>query len=1495
MALNLGTVYASAQLDTSKFRSGVQEAKGLVGQLGSIFAGIPQIAIGTAVGGGVEAIVRSIADIPKALIQANSEVESGVKGMTSTFENAASQASTSWEQAMGEVGQATEKEAGRVVKLAQQMGEAMEDAAAKAAEFGRQFAEAGADRQQATGRQSTRYDDQVEDSARGASRNREDFVRSTETATKQFNSSVRSRDREFAKSMSSIEKSHQRSTQDRAKDEARSAADMAEQWQKNIADFNKQQAERSAQFARQMAELSRNHTKAISSINRDWDRENKHFQQAQGERADDFARANRKMVEDHAKTMRAISSQINQVMSEAAAKVQQVYRQLAQQMAAIRQQEEESTLDFSQQMEDLNLKSLAAATPDERAAVAKERQRLQAQQAVRQQGLALATKTAQSGAAAELESIERAKGAALKALGERKAEEIKAYKEREEEVKRSYERETRHANQAHAERVADLQRALAEENEAYARQAAELARQKAEEDRKAREALAEKQEELRRAHQQRMEDNAEAARREQEDYEQKKADAREAYEEQTRIARENLEEQTRVARENYARQSQDQDIRDERMRQSNRETLEDIDARWQRTTESIERAQQQEAVSFARTMNDMREEQGRATDDLAEKSKNKLDEILSRNGQVTDMFKSQWVESANAAQAALGREFRFNVTTDAAEKAEQIKNWARDMATVLPSTFREILQTSDRLMAYGLDPVDKGLLRIVTALAQLPGVTGGIDQVANAFGALATGQTGEAVMRFREFGVNLKTIPGLTFDAAGALKTSIPEAMRIVLDYMGPRAERVLTLFQGSFAQMFSNLKDSFELFQAQAGESLFEKTKAALADFNTFLTTNKDQVETIARTIGEALGGLAEAGFNAFRELGKPENIQAVGTMISQLGALKDSVAPVVGAFLEGTGLKGAFAETGNAARDFMGQVTETARIIAEHLTKPETLEFVKQLGADIKAAFTSEENKQFLRDIGTGLGIVVGWIKDWEKAQAGLNRFNADFMGSGLVTFLTAIDNAAKPIRETMKVFLDAGGILGALGRAFGAAGEPAGARQEDTAQELNRINAELEKTRLDASLVNPPLQAAGEQFQTLGTQANAAKEKLAEWAGAVRPAVDEANAALAEGAAQFGPTLEEAGIGAAEQLAIGLGTAPERIRQRINATPGYIRDAVQPDLDDAVQAVEEWVPTFVEAFRELEGTADEVRHALENVPTVVEETLHEIHGSGFLMPWLEAFREVLVDGVTITANETVAAFEGVADAIGEELVAASDEVSNFVENLGEGVRTVEEDLANLQNRTGGLGGGGGGGEGGGGGTRRGGTPEEDARQRQLQEQERQRAEEEARRRREEQEQREREERERREREARETRGGIPGEAGGPAGTKGKTLEEAMKEGISGGIEGPMGGLQGALRENTAAVQGAAAATVEAATGGGGGSLVAGMGTTTVDYFAAAMGIWSLSGRHVGGLVGGLESAPQPVTNNLRANVGTVNVYDGGVEYVDALTSRLLDRIPG
>lgn len=247
----------------------------------------------------------------------------------------------------------------------------------------------------------------------------------------------------------------------------------------------------------------------------------------------------------------------------------------------------------------------------------------------------------------------------------------------------------------------------------------------------------------------------------------------------------------------------------------------------------------------------------------------------------------------------------FTVLTGSAEEAGQIIEWVKEQAKATPFDVPGLIQASQMLMTWGLDL--KEWFTVVGDVAA--GMQRPISQVVNAVGTLATGQTGEAVRRFRDLGINLRESEALTFDARGALITPLEEAIPIVKQIMEERFGGMMAAQSKTWSGVMSNIGDTWQQLIQTTGEPLFEGLNAILVDLEAWISENQDALMDFARGFGQVLG----------------DALTTLVQVVEQLASIIQFLAQIPG-LLEGSPIIGDLIRMYNE-RGGLGGAMETAR----------------------------------------------------------------------------------------------------------------------------------------------------------------------------------------------------------------------------------------------------------------------------------------------------------------------------------------------------------------------------------------------------------------------------------------------------------------------------------------------------------------------------------------------------------------------------------------
>lgn len=996
-------------------------------------------------------------------------------------------------------------------------------------------------------------------------------------------------------------------------------------------------------------------------------------------------------------------------------------RDVAREQQRINEQAQREAEDFGRRQQAQMAEDAAKAGRD-----AQERIRLQQTHALELQNLSARTEAIKGQADAEIQQRKKADDAAAKQLKKRLDDENKQYAKQSARLAEKYDRDNANAARSYNRRAEDLERSIRREQEAYRRQQQEIADQLAKQEQRAQEAL-DKQV---RAVQQAIAD-------ENQDYERNSGAASQQRQRETEDITRQFKRQEEAAARRTARELEDND-----------NALTEIARRYDETISKINEEWEDEARRFARQQRKQVDDAAEAQDDLTKAIKKATDQQESTTKPFQLRFTQGWVDAANQLQQITNRPFRFTYTDDTVNQREQLLQWIDEMNKDLPGTLKDAQSSMMKLLQFGIDPLMHGtdgaritILELASALATKPGVAGGIDQVTQAFGALATGQMGEAVQRFREMGIQIDALPGVIKSANGEIQNSAKEMFQIILKNMGPDAQRLLDNYRGSWAFLTSNLEDAKDRILRAIGKGLFEQSKAALTDFISFLDTNSANIDSVTSIISKSLGDFVNGVVGFMKQLFTPEALKSIGDFVGSLGELRDAVGGLEQQFERGLFGGATLAErifgTGEAAVenratrvnaaidalstgsvdaareqfsqlginvDYIGNVfdalatgdvtklitgfsqlglstqgiidsngnltvsaDEAASAMIDGLKSmqgpaSETDNQFKNLVDDatkfvkwLKDIAESEDARQMIKDLGTHIGEFFQWLQkavsEGENLQVTFDKFSQSegwkAIQNTAPTFLRIVEAVAKLINDIVEFkrltddIAAKGGVAGIIGgRLFGFANDDSG---RAVVQRLEESAAATDAQREALDLLAPSADTVSQAVRTMNSQIDV-------------------NARNAQNAADvlhgLPPELKNIESAAAD-------TEPA-----LRGMNGALNDWSQ-DVNDILGSTFDDLP-------------DRIRPAMQEFKDTVNEGLHEIHGSGIIGPWIEQTHEFLVEGIKQMFGDAGAASEGFADAIGDQLAAASVEVSLFVDALDEASTQVVDDLRQMRNAT-------------------------------------------------------------------------------------------------------------------------------------------------------------------------------------------------------------------
>jgi hypothetical protein len=953
-------------------------------------------------------------------------------------------------------------------------------------------------------------------------------------------------------------------------------------------------------------------------------------------------------------------------------------------------------------------------------------------------------------------------------LSKRLARENADYQKQSDRLAQKYNRDNEEAQRSYDRQLEDLTRALDKEKTEYNRTVREAQARRDAEVGAAKQEYREKMAALR----QQLEDEGQDYDQAQKDAQQRRADEQQDYQEHLKRLQQQRANDTADADRNYARQTEDAQRAFDRQeeasnRRSQRESedvktaLDEIARRYEDTMRQIGEQWDDEEKRFQRTQTKQAHDFAEAQKELTDATKKATDQQEAATKPFQLKFTQGWVDATNKAQEALGRPFKFNFTDDTVQQREQLLQWVDELGKELPGSTKDATKAMVDLLQFGIDPLMKAvpdgtttILELASALSTKPGVTGGIQQIAQAFGALATGQLGEAVQRFREVGIQIDTLPGVVKSANGELKTTAKEMFAIILQNMGPDAKRLLDNYRNSWDFLVSNLEDARDRILKAIGKSLFNESKTAIGDFTQFLDSNQTNIKDVTELIGSALGNLVKSATDFAKQIFTPESLRGIGELLGKLGELGQGIGVLEQTFERGLfggktlgemifgqpgpndvatraksvsdainslgdtatdevskkfadlgvnadavaqafraihnndapSLQDAFDKLGISTQgliDENGQIKVTAEeasaALVDGLTAMQgpagaTTNSFKDLVTQasqfvdwLKEIAAKEDTKKQIQDTGEAVRLFVDFIGQATVKGREFNKLLGDFTNNpvtkffgdllGLVgravdkflEFVGVIVKVRRGLEEISPLFkIATRGPLGIIGEALlGEHPEQTSADVDALIQRTKEADAELANIQPTADQVQAAIDAMNKSLGTSATDTPAATDSITSLQDALTSMAD-TQPALNE----FGNTLDD-------------------LQQHIDAWSSDAQDTLSSTFD---------------------GLGDTVRPQMDDFKSAVDEGLHAINGSGIIQPWIDITHDTLTTGIEKMFQDAADSTGGLADAIGEQLSAASIEVSLFVDSLDEAANEVADDLANIKQAAGGATGGGG-----------------------------------------------------------------------------------------------------------------------------------------------------------------------------------------------------------
>lgn len=235
-------------------------------------------------------------------------------------------------------------------------------------------------------------------------------------------------------------------------------------------------------------------------------------------------------------------------------------------------------------------------------------------------------------------------------------------------------------------------------------------------------------------------------------------------------------------------------------------------------------------------------------DKMHERSLRDAQQALEQAGKAYGAAASK---SARAAYSEIDRLFQpgglLAGATTAAQQAGRLMDFIRKEAAATPFTIPQLIDASNRMLVFGMD-----ITRWFRTLGDMAALTGKpMAQVVEAVGTLMTGDIGEAVMRFKDLYVNLRSITGLKWDAQNQLVTPLEKAIPIIEKFLNERFGGGMERMSKTWEGIMSNLDDAWFGFREAVGQPVFDVLKAGLEALYGLVGDNKQAFEAFGRTLG--------------------------------------------------------------------------------------------------------------------------------------------------------------------------------------------------------------------------------------------------------------------------------------------------------------------------------------------------------------------------------------------------------------------------------------------------------------------------------------------------------------------------------------------------------------------------------------------------------------------------------------------------------------------
>lgn len=175
----------------------------------------------------------------------------------------------------------------------------------------------------------------------------------------------------------------------------------------------------------------------------------------------------------------------------------------------------------------------------------------------------------------------------------------------------------------------------------------------------------------------------------------------------------------------------------------------------------------------------------------------------------------------------------FEVVLKSADAAQKKLAYLSKFAADTPFETAPLVQASILLENANLQ-TEKYLTTIGDTTAAFEKFGATVPEVTQPLAKLASGQTGEALERLRDFGITTRDLmeKGIKFDKGGSVLSSISATMDAVIAVMDEKYGGMMKKQSTTFNGIMSTIKDNISAFGRDVGEDLFDKLKEKQSDF---------------------------------------------------------------------------------------------------------------------------------------------------------------------------------------------------------------------------------------------------------------------------------------------------------------------------------------------------------------------------------------------------------------------------------------------------------------------------------------------------------------------------------------------------------------------------------------------------------------------------------------------------------------------------------------